>query len=45
MVQKVNQSYVLALPHITQYYIMKLITFEVDANPHLVIIYPVFITG
>ena len=42
-VQKANQTYVFALPHVTQYYDMKLFISGVDKYHSLVISFPVFI--
>lgn len=44
MVQKTHPEYVLALPQLTQYYDMKLVTFAVDEESHsLIVTFPVFI--
>ena len=43
MVKKTNPEYDLALPHITSYYDMKLVTFGVDKQGRLIICFPIFI--
>lgn len=43
MVQKTHPDYVLALPHISQYYDMKLVTFSVDSHHSLVVTFPILI--
>ena len=43
MVKVKNPDYVLALPHITDYYDMRLVTFGLDDLDRLVICFPIFI--
>ena len=43
MIGKENPDYVLALPHITDYYDMKLVTFALDEEDRLIICFPIFV--
>ena len=43
MINKRNPDYVLALPHITDYYDMRLVTFGLDDQGKLVVCFPIFI--
>ena len=43
MIKAQNPDYVLALPHITDYYDMRLVTFGLDDRGKLVICFPIFI--
>ena len=43
MIKTQNPDYVLALPHITDYYDMRLVTFGLDDQGKLVICFPIFI--
>ena len=43
MIKTKNPDYVLALPHITDYYDMRLVTFGLDDQGKLVICFPIFI--
>lgn len=43
MIRARNPDYVLALPHITDYYDMRLVTFGLDDKERLVICFPIFI--
>ena len=43
MIKAQNPDYVLALPHITDYYDMRLVTFGLDDQGKLVICFPIFI--
>ena len=43
MIKTQNPEYVLALPHITDYYDMRLVTFGLDDQGKLVICFPIFI--
>ena len=43
MIKNKNPDYVLALPHITDYYDMRLVTFGLDDQGKLVICFPIFI--
>ena len=43
MIKTQNNDYVLALPHITDYYDMRLVTFGLDDQGKLVICFPIFI--
>ena len=43
MVHKQNPDYVLALPHLTNYYDMKLVTFALDEEGRLIICFPIFV--
>ena len=43
MVKAKNPDYVLALPHITDYYDMRLVTFGLDDQGRLVVCFPIFI--
>ena len=43
MIKNQNLDYVLALPHITDYYDMRLVTFGLDDHGRLVICFPIFI--
>ena len=43
MIKKRNPDYVLALPHITDYYDMRLVTFGLDDQGRLVVCFPIFI--
>ena len=43
MIKQRNPDYVLALPHITDYYNMRLVTFGLDDQGRLVVCFPIFI--
>ena len=43
MIKNQNPDYVLALPHITDYYDMRLVTFGLDDQGRLVVCFPIFI--
>ena len=43
MIREQNPDYVLALPHITDYYDMRLVTFGLDEEDRLIICFPIFI--
>ena len=43
MIKSKNPDYVLALPHITDYYDMRLVTFGLDDQERLVVCFPIFI--
>ena len=43
MIKQRNPDYVLALPHITDYYDMRLVTFGLDDQGRLVVCFPIFI--
>ena len=43
MIKKQHPDYVLALPHITDYYDMRLVTFAMDEDGRLVIAFPIFV--
>ena len=43
MIKTQNPDYVLALPHITDYYDMRLVTFGLDDQGRLVVCFPIFI--
>ena len=43
LVCKSHPDYVLAIDHITEYYDMKLATFDVDADGNMIIAFPVFV--
>ena len=43
MIKNQNPDYVLALPHITDYYDMRLVTFGIDDQGKLVVCFPIFI--
>ena len=43
MIKNQNPDYVLALPHITDYYDMRLVTFGLDDQGKLVVCFPIFI--
>ena len=43
MIKTKNPDYILALPHITDYYDMRLVTFGLDDQGKLVICFPIFI--
>ena len=43
MIKSRNPDYVLALPHITDYYDMRLVTFGLDDQERLVVCFPIFI--
>ena len=43
MVQKKNPDYVLTIKHVTEYYDMKMVTFEVNDGVELVVAFPVFV--
>ena len=43
MIKNQNPDYVLALPHITEYYDMRLVTFGLDDQGRLVVCFPIFI--
>ena len=43
MIREQNLDYVLALPHITDYYDMRLVTFGLDEEDRLIICFPIFI--
>ena len=43
MIKTKNPDYVLALPHITDYYDMRLVTFGLDDQERLVVCFPIFI--
>ena len=43
MIKKHHPDYVLALPHITDYYDMRLVTFAMDDKGRLVIAFPIFL--
>ena len=43
MIGKENPDYVLALPHITDYYDMKRVTFALDEEDRLIICFPIFV--
>ena len=43
MIGKENPDYVLALPHLTDYYDIKLVTFALDEEDRLVICFPIFV--
>ena len=43
MIKHRNPDYVLALPHITDYYDMRLVTFGLDDQGRLVVCFPIFI--
>ena len=43
MIKTQNSDYVLALPHITDYYDMRLVTFGLDDQGRLVVCFPIFI--
>ena len=43
MIKAKNPGYVLALPHITDYYDMRLVTFGLDDQDRLVVCFPIFV--
>ena len=43
MIKDQNPDYVLALPHLTDYYDMRLVTFSLDEEDRLIICFPIFI--
>ena len=43
MIRGQNPNYVLALPHLTDYYDMRLVTFGLDEEDRLIICFPIFI--
>ena len=43
MIKGQNPDYVLALPHLTDYYDMRLVTFSLDEEDRLIICFPIFI--
>ena len=43
MIKTQNPDYILALPHITDYYDMRLVTFGLDDQGRLVVCFPIFI--
>ena len=43
MIKSKNPDYVLALPHITDYYDIRLVTFGLDDQERLVVCFPIFI--
>ena len=43
VVKRKNPDYVLAVPHLTHYYDMKLVTFGVDPDGDLIVTFPIFV--
>ena len=43
VVHRKNPDYVLAVPHLTHYYDMKLVTFGIDSCRNLIITFPIFV--
>ena len=43
MIGKEHPDYVLALPHLTDYYDKKLVTFTLDEEDRLIICFPIFV--
>ena len=43
MVTETHPEYVLALPHVTHYYDLQLVTFGVDKENNLIVVFPVFL--